>query len=227
MDDRTPATAMIAVQGPWAVPRMDSLTSGCLSALRYYHAGSGRVGGRAAIISRTGYTGEDGCELIVAAEDADPVWEACQAATSGEPAGLGARDTLRLEAAMPLYGHELNESINPFQADLAFAVNLEDRDFLGRTALLQLRDNTALPRRVGLAMEGKRAAREHYPILAAGTQIGEICSGSLSPTLGYPIAMAYLPAEYQQPSRTVDVDIRGTMVPARIVPLPFYKRKKT
>jgi aminomethyltransferase len=138
--------------------------------------------------------------------------------------GLGARDTLRLEAAMPLYGHELSEQIDPIQAGLSFAVNLEGRVFIGRNALAAAKQNPPAQVRVGLELSGKRAAREHYRVFANGEPIGEITSGTFSPTLQKPIAMAYVPPQHSQPGTDLTIDIRGTTEHARIVPLPFYKR---
>ena len=138
--------------------------------------------------------------------------------------GLGARDTLRLEAAMPLYGHELNEQINPIQAGLSFAVNLEGRDFIGRAVIATAKQNQQQPVRVGLELAGRRAAREHYAVIAGGKSIGEVTSGTFSPTLQKPIAMAYVPPAYSEPGTELAVDIRGSIEPAHVVKLPFYSR---
>jgi aminomethyltransferase len=227
--DSTMETAMIAVQGPAALASVKPWTSTDISTLGYYTGVEATVSGAATIVSRTGYTGEDGCELIVPREAAVEVWE--DVLDEGEDAGaraagLGARDTLRLEAAMPLYGHELSENINPIQAGLSFAVNLEGRDFVGREALVAAKDDKEQPVRVGLELTGRRAAREHYPVLAstAGQPVGEVTSGTFSPTLQRPIAMAYLPSQYAEPGTELAVEIRGSIEPARVVKLPFYKR---
>jgi len=227
--DSTIETAMIAVQGPQAIAFVQPLATADITALNYYTGAEMNVCGAAAIVSRTGYTGEDGCELIVPSEIAATVWK--QVLANGQAAGamavgLGARDTLRLEAAMPLYGHELSEQINPIQAGLSFAVNLEGRDFVGRNALAAAKQNTQQPVRVGLELSGKRAAREHYPVFADGKPIGEITSGTFSPTLQKPIAMAYVPPQYAEPGTNVLVDIRGASEGARIVKLPFFTRTK-
>ena len=140
--------------------------------------------------------------------------------------GLGARDTLRLEAAMPLYGHELSEQINPLEAGLAFAVNLEGRDFIGRNSLAAVKQHPPTRVRIGLELNGKRSAREHYRVFANGEPIGEITSGTFSPTLQKPIAMAYVPPEHSQVGTDLTIDIRGTTEHARIVNLPFYSRAK-
>lgn len=228
-EDQTTATAMLAVQGPRAVELVEPLVDTSIAGLAYYSGVVTRIGGAAGIISRTGYTGEDGCELIVPAAAADTLWErlvADGAASGLQPAGLGARDTLRLEAAMPLYGHELSEQIDPYQAGLGFAVHLKDRQFIGREALVKSKETAAWPRRVGLLMEGKRVAREHFTVSAAGQAVGEVTSGTFSPTLERPIAMAYVRADVADVGTELEVDIRGRSAPARVVPMPFYQRGK-
>jgi aminomethyltransferase len=227
LTDRTVETAMIAVQGPKAIACVQPLVDAGITGLAYYTGTEATIAGQRGIVSRTGYTGEDGCELIVPAGAAVSVWEQVLAngADAGAMAvGLGARDTLRLEAAMPLYGHELSEQINPIQAGLAFAVNLEGREFIGRAAILAAKQNLDQPVRVGLTLAGKRAAREHYPVIADGQAVGEVTSGTFSPTLQQPIAMAYVPPKFAEPGRELSVDIRGAIEPARVVKLPFYTR---
>jgi len=227
-EDQTRQTAMIAVQGPAALPSVSSILNFDLSSLRYYSGTVVDRDGAELIASRTGYTGEDGCELIVPAEQACAIWAEILdqgQAVGAVPVGLGARDTLRLEAAMPLYGHELNDAIHPLQAGLDFAVQLKDRDFVGRAALVAARANPDWPRRVGLVVEGKRVAREHTPVLAGDNRVGEVTSGTYSPTLQQPIAMAYVPLEQSQPGTELTVDIRGRQVNARVVDLPFYSRR--
>jgi aminomethyltransferase len=228
LTDRTTETAMIAVQGPLALRCVEPLVGADVGGLAYYTGTETTICGHPGIVSRTGYTGEDGCELIVPAAAAVEVWEKVLA--NGKEAGamavgLGARDTLRLEAAMPLYGHELTEAINPIQAGLAFAVNLEGREFVGHAAIAAARQNKQQSVRVGLELAGKRAAREHYTVLAANKPIGEITSGTFSPTLQKPIAMAYVPPEYAALGTELSVDIRGSLEPARVVKLPFYTRR--
>jgi aminomethyltransferase len=227
LTDRTTETAMIAVQGPKAIACVQPLVDIDIGGLAYYTGTEAKIPGHQGIVSRTGYTGEDGCELIVPAATAVSIWE--QVLTNGKEAGatavgLGARDTLRLEAAMPLYGHELNEQINPIQAGLGFAVNLDGREFIGREALVAARQNQNQPVRVGLMLAGRRAAREHYPVLAGGQPVGEVTSGTFSPTLQQPIAMAYVPPQHAAVGTELSVDIRGSMEPARVVKLPFYTR---
>jgi aminomethyltransferase len=226
--DRTLETAMIAVQGPAALKITEPLVGTDLGGLGYYTGCETTIAGRTAIASRTGYTGEDGCELIVPAESAVEVWEKILSHgkdVGAMAAGLGARDTLRLEAAMPLYGHELSESINPIQAGLGFAVNLDGRDFVGRDALLAAKANQQLPVRVGLELAGRRAPREHYAVLADGQPVGEVTSGTFSPTLQRPIGMAYVRPEVAKVGTELAVDIRGTSERARVAKLPFYSRQ--
>ena len=218
---------MIAVQGPRALEALQPLVDVHLCDMRYYSGQAAQIAGYAGIVSRTGYTGEDGCELIVSAASARGLVDRLFAAGEAfgiHPAGLGARDTLRLEAAMPLYGHELSEAIDPFQAGLGFAVHLKDRDFIGATALRALKDRPNQPRRVGLELTNKRVPREHYPVLFKDETVGEITSGTFSPTLDRPIAMAYVQPIAAELGTELTVDIRGRGEAARVVSLPFYKR---
>lgn len=227
--DRTEETAMLAVQGPRAVEVVNPLLDVDLAALPYYSAAVTRSRGRVCIVSRTGYTGEDGCELIVRAEEAVDVCRNVMRAGRDagiQPAGLGCRDTLRLEAGMPLYGHELNEQIEPYQAGLGFAVNLKDRDFLGKQAVERRKDDPNARRRVGLELSGRRPAREHYPVLAEGREVGEVTSGTFSPTLERPLAMAYVDPPQAAPDTDLEVDVRGQRAAARVVKLPFYARPR-
>jgi aminomethyltransferase len=231
--DYTTRSAMIAVQGPNAIELVQDRiieTGTPIAEMRYYTFACGYWRGKQLLVSRTGYTGEDGIEIICDAAIANPIWEQLIAATepvAGRPAGLGARDTLRLEAAMPLYGHELSETINPLQAGLKFALNLEGRDFIGREALAQFAADKSQPVRVGLYVEGKRVARQGSPVLHQDEIIGEVTSGTFSPTLNRSIAMAYVQPIAQSVGTALSVEIRGTQVAARVVPLPFYVRKKT
>lgn len=227
LEDRTASTAMIAVQGPAACRVVAGMADQDPSALAYYTGRWGTVAGVPAVISRTGYTGEDGCELIVAANQAVAIAEAIRNASAGLgglPAGLGARDTLRLEAAMPLYGHELSEAIPAAQTGLKFAINLKDRVFVGSEAIRKGQRDASLPVRVGLKLEGRRAAREHCEVFAGSDRVGVVTSGTFSPTLNQSISMAYVAAGSAAEGTTLEVDIRGTRVPAVVVPLPFYSR---
>ncbi len=226
--DATESTAMIAVQGPKAVEIAGRILPPKVLALKYYKGVVTEQMGKPCIVTRTGYTGEDGFELVVKAEDAPRVWENLMLAGREHgiaAVGLGARDTLRLEAGMPLYGHELNESTDPFRAGLGFAVSLGDRTFLGSVILAATSKLQQPAVRVGLKLEGRRVAREGAAVLDADRrQVGEVTSGTFSPTLDAPIAMAYLATEVAKPGANIDVDIRGSTVSAVITPLPFYKR---
>ena len=223
LTDRTFDWAMIACQGPNAIPLMQKLTDVEIDELKYYFAADGTIDGKRGIVSRTGYTGEDGGELIVPASAAAAVWTKLLDA-GAEPVGLGARDTLRLEAGMPLYGHELTEEIDPIQAGLGWAVKADAKDFLGKTNLLT-RD-PARPVRVGLKLSDKRIAREGFVVQRSGADVGWVASGTFGPTVGASIAMAFVKPEAASIGATVQVDVRGTPADAEVVPLPFYTRKK-
>jgi aminomethyltransferase len=227
--DQTQATGMVAVQGPRALEIAQPLVAAPLAPLKYYHAVETVVADQPAVASRTGYTGEDGCELIVPAAAVPELWAALIAAAErvgGAPAGLGARDTLRLEAGMPLFGHELSEQVNPLTAGLQFAVNLRGRSFPGRDALVEAMQYGAEQVRVGLALEGKRVPREGHPILSGGRAVGQVTSGTFSPTLERPIAMGYVEAGHSAVGTHLEVDIRGRGEAATVVALPFYRRPR-
>jgi aminomethyltransferase len=222
--DQTTSTCMVAVQGPQAVELCRGMFAADASQLAYYFAMPTQYRGKGCVVSRTGYTGEDGLEIMTSAAQAVELWE--DLLTRGaKPSGLGARDTLRLEAAMPLYGHELTEDIDPYQAGLGWAVKPEKGDFIGRAALLRRREDKTLRQRVGLELEGKRPAREGSAVLRSGRTVGQVTSGTLTPTLNKAIAMAYVDPGCAAPGSILDVDIRGKPASARVVPLPFYKRK--
>lgn len=232
-DDRD-AYALIAVQGPESPGILASLTDADVDGLKYYAGLPGTVAGVPALIARTGYTGEDGFELFVKPEHAVELWQALTKAGEGAglvPCGLSCRDTLRLEAGMPLYGHELSTSLTPFDAGLGRVVKFEkEGDFVGRKALAEAaaRAESDPPRvLVGLIAEGRRVPRAGYAVVAGGEVIGEVTSGAPSPTLGKPIAMAYVDAAHSVPGTPgVGVDIRGTHEPYEVVALPFYKRQR-
>ncbi|MEU4999592.1 glycine cleavage system aminomethyltransferase GcvT [Streptomyces sp. NPDC021622] len=235
-DDRD-AYALLAVQGPESPGILKSLTDADLDGLKYYAGLPGTVAGVPALIARTGYTGEDGFELFVAPGDAEKLWGALMEAGTPVgmvPAGLSCRDTLRLEAGMPLYGHELTAELTPFDAGLGRVVKFEktsmSENFVGREALAAAaeRAETAPPRKlVGLIASGRRVPRAGFSVVADGKVIGEVTSGAPSPTLGKPIAIAYVDAAHAAPgTEGVGVDIRGTHEPYEVVALPFYKRQK-
>lgn len=227
--DQTLETAMIAVQGPHALETVAPLVTTDVARMKYYTGAMSMIGGHPGIVSRTGYTGEDGCELIVGKDDAVAVWEAvCDRGQQFgvKPIGLGARDTLRLEAAMPLYGHELSESVDPFQAGLDFAVNLQQREFIGCDALKTIEASGLKAVRIGLELTGKRVARQHAAVYRGAELVGEITSGTFSPTLEKPIAMAYVRPSAATVGIDLQIDIRGRKEPAIVVKLPFYQRPK-
>jgi aminomethyltransferase len=228
VQDKSDDYALLAIQGPNATAILQTLTDTDLSTLPYYSIGEGKVAGVDSYLCRTGYTGEDGFEVLFSSQEAVKVFNALIKA-GAVPCGLASRDTLRLEAGMPLYGHELNLDVNPYEAGFARVVRLERDDFVGRDALLELSTKSPARKLVGLVGEGKRAARADYPLYAdadSTVQIGIITSGALSPTLGYPVAMGYLDTDFSEIGGTVSVDIRGTRLPMSIVKLPFYKRSK-
>jgi len=229
--DATDAYALIAVQGPAARAILDA-TAGLhdsthpLDGLRYYAAVSARFHDRPVLIARTGYTGEDGYELLIPNDSAQALWDALLSAGGPHglvPAGLAARDTLRLEAGMPLYGHELSLDIVPAQAGLGRVVAVDKEDFVGRSGLSSVVAADA-PVLVGLVSDGRRAGRAGYAVLDGDVAVGEITSGALSPTLGHPIAMAFVSPAVSAPGTELFVDVRGTRIPATVSPLPFYRR---
>ncbi|MFD9882257.1 glycine cleavage system aminomethyltransferase GcvT [Streptomyces alboflavus] len=235
-DDRD-AYALIAVQGPESPGILKSVTDADLDGLKYYAGLPGTVAGVPALIARTGYTGEDGFELFVAPEHAEQLWRALTEAGAPVglvPCGLSCRDTLRLEAGMPLYGHELTTALTPFDAGLGRVVKFDKTshadDFVGVEALRAAaeRAESAPPRKlVGLIAEGRRVPRAGMSVVVGGEVVGEVTSGAPSPTLGKPIAMAYVDAAHAAPGTAgVGVDIRGTHEPYEVVALPFYKRQK-
>ncbi|WP_172651746.1 glycine cleavage system aminomethyltransferase GcvT [Rhodococcus opacus] len=232
VDDQSSETALIAVQGPAAHDVVQSLVPAeqveTVAELKYYAVTRAVVAGIDVLLARTGYTGEDGFELYVPNELSVQLWRALLDATTargGVPAGLACRDTLRLEAGMALYGHELTLGTNPYEAGLGKVVRL-NKDFVGRDALQTLSEQ--VPRRVlvGLAGSGRRAARAEYTVLdAAGeSAVGTITSGALSPTLGHPIALAFVDVAFREPCTELTVDIRGKKEPFVVTPSPFYRR---
>lgn len=230
MNDRTIDTAMIAVQGPLANKAVASLADLNPETLAYYTGTTTKIGDAEVIVSRTGYTGEDGCEIICDSADALKIWtDVFEFAESngGGATGLAARDTLRLEAGMPLYGHELNEQTNPAQTNLKFAIQMKDREYIGRSAILAARKNSSLPVRIGLELEGRRAAREECQIFSGEQCVGTVTSGTYSPTLEKSISMAYVVPEFTELGTQLTIDIRGKSHPATVVEVPFYKRPST
>jgi aminomethyltransferase len=229
LDDRSERTALIAPQGPRAAELLSGLTDLDLDALGYYRSMRGQVAGVDALVARTGYTGEDGFELFVAARQAGQLWDALMEAGQPlglKPCGLGSRDTLRLEAGMPLYGNELGRDTNPYEANLGRVVKLDKGDFSGRAALASVQQTGPQRKLVGLVMRENAIARHGYPVRVDGADAGAVTSGTSSPTLGEPIAMAYVPAAAATPGRDVEVVVRERPYRAEQVKLPFYKRPK-
>jgi aminomethyltransferase len=223
VEDRTAATCMLAVQGPKAVGLCRGLTDVDAGTLAYYHAAPTRCLGQQCVVSRTGYTGEDGLEFMMGAAHGPALWDEL-VKRGAAPCGLGARDTLRLEAAMPLYGHELGEDTDPLQAGLGWAVKLDKGDFVGRDALLRRKGDAARPVRVGLELAGRRIAREGAAVLSGGRPAGKVTSGTFAPTLQKALAMAYVAPDHAAAGTQLEVDVRGKAEAARVVPLPFYRR---
>ncbi|MEC2343875.1 glycine cleavage system aminomethyltransferase GcvT [Paenibacillus barengoltzii] len=231
MRNASDETALLAVQGPLAASLLSPLCEGeDPGALRpFTFIREARIAGIPVLLSRTGYTGEDGFELYVAAKQAQALWDVVMKAGESQgllPAGLGARDTLRFEACLPLYGQELGPEITPLEAGLNRFVKLENDDFIGRDALIKQRDQ-GLPRRlVGLEMIDRGIPRTHYPVFAEGSEepIGEVTTGTQSPTLKRNLGMAILATRYAAPDTIVEVDIRGKRLQAKVVTLPFYRR---
>lgn len=242
VDDVSARTSLIAVQGPKAEEILLTLVPAeqhsLVTELKYYAAVEVEINvngtAKELLLARTGYTGEDGFEIYVPNEDAPGLWEALLETGTGHgliPAGLASRDSLRLEAGMPLYGNELSREGNPYAAGLGPVVSLaKESDFIGKTALAELKaagaGSTTGRKLVGLKGLGRRAGRSHYPVLKDGTVVGEVTSGQPSPTLGYPIAMAYVDVELSEPGTALDIDLRGKPEPFEVVALPFYKRSK-
>jgi aminomethyltransferase len=230
LDDASLRTSLVAVQGPRASEVLQPLTDVDLSSLRYYSIAEGHACGEAAFIARTGYTGEDGFELFVDWDAALPVWDRLMEAGAAAgiiACGLGSRDTLRLEAGMPLYGNELDRQTNPFDAGLGRVVKLDKgTDFVGRDALARVAENGPQKQLVGMIVRGRGIARHGYDVHIPGeaSAAGVVTSGAPSPTLGVPIAMGYLPPGDTAVGTMVQVAIRASHVDAQVVPLPFYKR---
>ncbi len=219
--------SQLAIQGPRAKEILQHLTPVALDHIRYYHFAFGKVSGVDCLIARTGYTGEDGFEIYFAPEHSEKLWNDLMHA--GEfakmiPCGLGARNTLRLEAAMCLYGHEIDDTTTPWEAGLAWICKMEKAPFLGSDALAQQKQ-TGLPRKlVGFEMLDRRIGRDGYPVLIAGREAGRVTSGCPAPFLKKNIGMAYVPPESSAVGTEIEISIRGQAAAARIVPLPFYKR---
>ncbi|WP_204141961.1 glycine cleavage system aminomethyltransferase GcvT [Halomicronema sp. CCY15110] len=217
--------ALIAVQGPEAVAQLQRLTAEDLDKVGRFGHIEGTVLGQPAFLARTGYTGEDGFEVMMSADGGQALWQTL-VENGVMPCGLGARDTLRLEAAMALYGQDITDDTTPLEAGLKWLVHLDGAgEFIGRQVLEQQSTDGVARRLVGLQMEGRNIARHDYPVMQDGAAVGIVTSGTLSPTLGYPIALAYVPANLGKVGQSLAVEIRGKTFPAQVVKKPFYKRK--
>ena len=224
MENISDSVAQVALQGPKAEAILSKLSK-TIPAGNYTFIAQGEVDGIQALVSRTGYTGEDGFEIYCAAADAPALWEKLLAAGKDEgliPCGLGARDTLRLEAGMPLYGHELSAEINPYEAVLGIFVKMDKPDFIGKAALEQARPVSR--RKVGLKVTGRGIIREHCDVYAGEEKVGFVSSGTHCPYLGYAVGMAMVPVEYKEPGTKLLVDVRGRKVECEVIKTPFYKR---
>jgi aminomethyltransferase len=229
VEDRSDATAQIAVQGPHALGIVQQLTAAALAEIKYYRFVEDKVDGIPALIARTGYTGEDGFEIYLAPEHAAALWRKLLAVGAGAglvPCGLGARDTLRFEACMALYGNDIDDTTTPLEAGLDWIVKLDKGPFLGREALVRQQAEGVRRKLVGLEMMGRGIARHGYPLWVGSAQVGVVTSGTQAPTLGKAFALGYLPTGHTAVDTNVDVEIRGQKVAARVVPMPFYRRAR-
>jgi aminomethyltransferase len=229
LEDQSERTALIAPQGPNAAAVLGALTDLDLAAVANYHAAAGNVAGVDCLVARTGYTGEDGFELFCDARRAQAVWEAVATAGEGHglrPCGLGARDTLRMEAGMPLYGNELTRETNPFEVNLGRVVKLEKGEFVGRAALQAVQQAGPQRKLIGLEMRDNAIPRAGYAVQADGRTVGQVTSGGLSPTLGTKIAMALVPADLAGIGNHFEVVVRDRPCRAEQVKLPFYRRAR-
>ena len=223
----------IAIQGPEALSILQTLTAVPLDEIKYYHFREGEVDGVPSIVSRTGYTGEDGFEVYAAADKAEQLWnKILEAGNFGAedgvlPCGLAARNTLRLEAGMCLYGHEIDETTTLLEANLGWITKLNKGDFIGRERLAKQKEEGIKRKLVGFEVTDRGIARDGQDVLIGGQRVGQVTSGSPAPFLKKNIGMAYVPVESASEGGAIEIDVRGRLVGAQIVPLPFYKRPKT
>ena len=228
MTDESAKTALLAVQGPKAVDVLKALVGPEVEKLKPFHSRNDTVDGIKITVARTGYTGEDGFEVFANASDAVRMWELIEkkgAPFGIQPIGLGARDTLRLEACLPLYGHELDDATSPIEVGYGWTVKLDKGDFIGRDKLVEQVEKGLPKQLVGLVTEGQALPRQGYPIKLGGKQVGQVTSGSQGIFVGHPIALGFVKPELAQVGQNLAVEIRGIDVPAKVVPMPFYKKK--
>ncbi|WP_414577620.1 glycine cleavage system aminomethyltransferase GcvT [Anabaena sp. CCY 9402-a] len=223
--DLSPEKVLIAVQGPKAIKYLQPFVQEDLQPIKAFGHLQTTILGKPAFIARTGYTGEDGFEVLLDPDVGVELWRSLSNA-GVTPCGLGARDTLRLEAAMALYGQDIDDTTTPLEAGLGWLVHFDTKgDFIGRAILEQQKAAGVQRRLVGLQTQGRNIARHGYPVIADGKVVGEVTSGTLSPTLGYPVALAYVPAQLSKVGQQLEVEIRGKAYPANVVKRPFYKSK--
>ena len=224
LDDISDKVALLALQGPDAARILQQHTATDLSPIKYYEFTSGTVAGVEKVyISRTGYTGEDGFELYFPGEHAEKIWNALTASGDVTPAGLGARDSLRLEMGMALYGNDLDDTTTPLEASLGWLVKMKKGDFVGRDALARQKDEGVRRKLVGFTTTERSFPRHGYPVFVNGKPSGEVRSGTMSPTLGIPIGTAYVPPESAAEGSALEIEIRGRRIPATVQKMPFYK----
>ncbi len=222
VEDVSDNMGLLALQGPLAAKILQSLTKTDLSTIKYYHFAEGAVGGMDMIISRTGYTGEDGFELYHDTSDSSRLWDLLMGAGDVSPAGLGARDTLRLEMGMALYGNDIDDTVTPLEANLGWLVKLKKGAFVGSDVLNRQKAEGVKKKLVGFTLTGHNIARHGFPVYFGDQPSGLVCSGTMSPTLGIPIGTCYLPADAAKEGTTFDIEIRGKRAPATVVKMPFY-----
>jgi glycine cleavage system T protein (aminomethyltransferase) len=224
LTDASDDTALLALQGPMAQQVLQPFTDVDLEPIQYYHFATGSVAGVPDVtVSRTGYTGEDGFELYFPNAHATTIWKALTGDGRVAPAGLGARDSLRLEMGMALYGNDIDDTVTPFEANLAWIVKLPKGDFTGREALVRQKAGGVTKKLVGFTSSEKVFPRHGYPVWCGGVESGVVCSGTMSPSLNIPIGTCYLPVASTAEGSTFEIDIRGKRVPATVVKMPFYK----
>jgi len=227
--DTSARYALIALQGPLARQVMQRLSNVDLAGIKYYWFAHGEIAGVRGTLSRTGYTGEDGYEVFVPPQQAAKVWDAILEAGRDEdviPAGLGARDTLRLEAAMPLYGQEIDRETTPWEAGLDWVIKLDKGDFIGRAALVAARERPLTRKLIGYEVVGRGIARHGHKFVSGGREVGVVTSGTFSPTFEKALGMGYVETALAVPGTALEIDVRGRAIPARVVPLPFHKRPR-
>ena len=227
VEDASDSFALLALQGPRAASVLQRLTDLQLARVEYYRFAVGRVADIPdVIVSRTGYTGEDGFELYFDAENAEPMWRALLARGDVTPCGLGARDTLRLEAGMALYGNDIDDTVTPLEANLGWLVKLDKGEFVGRDALKRQNEIGVPQKLVGFAADGRAIPRHGYAVYVDDSWVGQVRSGTMSPTLGKPIGTTYLPSDRAKAGTRFEFDLRGRRAAATVVKMPFYKSEQ-